>query len=427
MPSLRLDFKKLLSLLKPKYIALTVSLLATLLLLISALLTYRSYQNILTQSLTIQALGIETVLQSLVKNFDLHFLRVKKNFLSNLIISERWQGVSYIALYSEGGTILLHSDIEQIGKTIEPFSIPGDSGKSYYLRQTSGEELFIYENKVRLEDKVLFLRIALHVPPVREGLGIARFHLLFEFILASFILLLGFASFLFLSYFERETKKMEELKNWQFITQLLLHEIKNPLATIKGFSQYLLTKVDDPKFKNPLELTLRESLRIERILKDLSIFSFPQTPLFTKTDLNDLLTEIKSNLEFLYPQIKIQLELLSEVKIFTDAHLLKSILFNLIDNAVSATLDAGESEILIRESQNMDKIIVEIIDRGKGIPDEIQEKVFEPFFTTKARGTGLGLAIVKKLSKTLGVKVTLKKAHPQGTCATVEIPKGSIT
>lgn len=427
MTSPGFDSRKFQFLLKPKHIALVVSLLASIFLIVSALMTYRSYQSILRQSLTIQAYGMEAFLQSLVRNFDLHFLKLKRNFLTDLIISENWQGVSYIALYSKEGIILLHSNPEQIGKRIEPLSLPVNGSKSYYFTQNPEDELFIYENKVRLEDQTVFLRIALYISPVRETLGLARVHLLFDFILASLILLLGLGSFLILNRLEKETKKVEELRNWQIMTQILLHEIKNPLATIKGFTQYLLSRTDDNRLKTPLEYTLREAIRIERLLKDLSMFSFPQNPVLSETNLMDLLTEIKSNLEFIYPQIKIKLDLSeANIQIATDPHLLKSILYNLLDNAISATTEAGESEVYVKVHEIENGIAIEILDRGVGIPDEIKNKIFEPFFTTKSKGTGLGLAIVKKLCDTLGLKVTVEKAIPKGTRALLEIPKNLL-
>jgi signal transduction histidine kinase len=81
---------------------------------------------------------------------------------------------------------------------------------------------------------------------------------------------------------------------------------------------------------------------------------------------------------------------------------------NLIDNALDAAGEAGRVEI--NASRRGNAVVVQVIDNGPGVPEEIREKIFEPFFTTKAvgQGTGLGLDIVRRLLEGNGGRIDLE-------------------
>ena len=82
---------------------------------------------------------------------------------------------------------------------------------------------------------------------------------------------------------------------------------------------------------------------------------------------------------------------------------------NLIKNAVEAVEKIPNPSIFINLQSKNNKILIEIIDNGIGIPQEMANKIFEPYFTTKNKGTGLGLSIVKKIIEDHNGKIRLEK------------------
>lgn len=410
--------------LKPSYIALIFSLIAGVLLLSSSFLSYKNLERTLNASLKLQAIGLEIALQSLFKTFDWSLLKEKREFFSELLLNEKWEGVAFIALYDKNRTLLLHSNPDLIGQKIDKSLLLDEKRSSGFYKLKTGEEVYLYETYLNNKSQLLILRIALHVAPVMESLSHARKHVYLEFILSLFLFTIGIAGFFILLRLETSLSKMEELEKWQFITRILLHEIKNPLASIKGFTQYLQKKCEDKNFEKSLGLILKETLRIENLLKELSNYTFPKEPELNLIDLRKIIKEVVESFKFQYEGAEIEVK--AEEKTFeikSDPEKLKSILSNLIDNALFASLEAGEKTVEVSLKEEKEHYIIEIKDKGKGIDKQILPHIFEPFFTTKSRGTGLGLTIVKKFCDELGIKISLESEKEKGTTVWLKIPK----
>ncbi len=410
--------------LKPSYIALSASFIAGALLLGSSLLSYKNLEKTLNTGLRLQALSLEIVLQSLIKAFDFSLIKEKREFFSELLLNERWEGVAFIALYDENRTILLHSNPDLIGQKIEKGPILESHQNSGFYRLKTSEEVYIHETYFDLKGKPLILRIALHVEPVIESLSYARKHFIMELILSLLLFTGGIGSYFILSRVETSLSKMEELEKWQFITRILLHEIKNPLASIKGFAQYLKKKRALEGEDKGLEIILKEALRIENLLKELSNYTFSKESEIWLINLKELLDEVAQTLRFLYGEAEIEIALEGEnPEVKSDPEKLRSILINLMENALYASLEAGRAKIQIALKEGKGHYIMEIRDEGAGIDPEVLPHIFEPFFTTKSRGTGLGLAIVKKFCDELGLTINLQSEKGKGTKVWLKIPR----
>lgn len=411
--------------LKPKFVSLVISLLASVFLFLSGYLTYQSMQKNIENSLTLQALGIEVVLRSLLQNFDLDLLNKQKDFLSNLILNERWEGVAFIALYLENGTIILHSNPNLIGKNVEESPLLLYRKNTSYFKLKTGERVFLYEQYVPSQNFKGILRIALHIGPIAESLSYARLHITLELIFACFLLFGSILASITIHKMEKKLEKMTELEKWQFITKILLHEIKNPLATIKGFTQYLRRKLDlNGGHAQALDLMLKETLRIEKLLQELSLYSFPLSPELEEVDLDKLLDEIALSMKIIYPEGKLILHTEKKnIKMMSDPRMLKSILLNLLDNAFYATIEAGEREVFLTLREENRHICLEIKDKGRGIEEKNLPHIFEPFYTTKPRGSGLGLAVVKKLCEALNIEISLHSTPKVGTLVRLKFPQ----
>jgi two-component system nitrogen regulation sensor histidine kinase NtrY len=103
-----------------------------------------------------------------------------------------------------------------------------------------------------------------------------------------------------------------------------------------------------------------------------------------------------------------------------DPEQIKRVLINLIDNALEACGPAGE--IVVRLSDGLRGVTIEVADTGRGIPPRDREKLFLPDFTTKGRGTGLGLAIVSRIVADHNGTIRVEDNRPKGARFIIELP-----
>ena len=107
-------------------------------------------------------------------------------------------------------------------------------------------------------------------------------------------------------------------------------------------------------------------------------------------------------------------------EIQADAAMLYQSFLNILINAMQAMPNGGFIEITISAN---DKIVtINFEDEGRGISDEVIEKIWDPFFTTKEMGTGLGLGVVKNLIESHGGSIQIINGSQGGACVTVELP-----
>jgi signal transduction histidine kinase len=120
--------------------------------------------------------------------------------------------------------------------------------------------------------------------------------------------------------------------------------------------------------------------------------------------------------------VEVQGNLHCQVRI--DEAKLKRAIFNLARNAADAM--PGGGKLVLRATQAADRLLLDVIDTGTGMPEEIRAKVFTPFFTHgKADGTGLGLPFVKQVVEAHGGSVALQSEVGRGTTVTISLPLGA--
>lgn len=207
----------------------------------------------------------------------------------------------------------------------------------------------------------------------------------------------------------------------------MAHEIKNPLAGIKGALP--LIAEDFPPGDERLQVVNDIMAQIERLNKtatDLLKFGRPGIPQFDYLSVNEVICE---TLFFVaqHPEAK-NVEQRKQLGhdiplIWADCKQLQQVLLNIFINAMQATPTGGHvylSTTLIHEG-GRDYVQIEITDDGPGIPELTREKIFTPFFTTKNRGTGLGLPICKQLVKQNNGRIRVRSSS-SGTTFTLMFP-----
>ncbi|WP_207893639.1 ATP-binding protein [Tepidibacillus fermentans] len=224
-----------------------------------------------------------------------------------------------------------------------------------------------------------------------------------------------------------ENKKMYEIaRNIQklsLIGQLsaaLVHEIRNPLTSIKGFLQLIESGIIE---KNYFDIIHSEFQRIELILSELLVVTRPQVTVFHKQSIQSIIHHV---IALMQPQATLHnIELISNLAneplwIECDENQLKQVFLNLIKNSIEAMPNGGQIRIDVTKASSFTKI--RIIDQGCGIPKDIMDKIGQPFFTTKKNGTGLGIMISRKIIEIHKGIMNIQSEEKKGTTITIQLP-----
>ncbi len=215
---------------------------------------------------------------------------------------------------------------------------------------------------------------------------------------------------------------------WREMAKQVAHEIKNPLTPMKLSVQHLLRSWRDNRenFDEYLERVTRTLIeQIDNLSFIASEFSnFAKMPKAVTEQIN-IIDSIRSTLNLYSNTENVDFVFEHEsdyVPVLADKEQLSRVFINLIKNAIQSIPDSRQGKIVISLIQNRNTIRISITDNGKGIPEELQNKMFTPSFTTKSSGMGLGLSIVKSIIVSFGGDITFKTKVNLGTTFIIELP-----
>ena len=203
------------------------------------------------------------------------------------------------------------------------------------------------------------------------------------------------------------------------------HEIRNPLAAIRGFVQYLQKDATKQEKDEYIGIILKEVDSINKVIQQLLDFSKPPKNYFSSSDLNTLVrdTLILIKTSKTAPQIEFELALDEELQpIYLDKGMIKQVLLNLLINATQSIQGKGVVTITTQLANNKRMQNIEIRDTGRGIDEEAKNNLFTPFFTTKPSGTGLGLSIAQKIIASHNGTIQIHNHKEGGAVVTVSLP-----
>lgn len=226
---------------------------------------------------------------------------------------------------------------------------------------------------------------------------------------------------------ERELRqhKMEKLSVVGELAAGIAHEIRNPLTSIKGFTQLVKESVENEKLHDYLTTTLDELNRLNEIVNEFMVIAKPDDNLQMKiTNMNALITNVMNLME---PEahlksLEIKPRLEGSFMVECDPNKIKQVLINILKNAIDATNNANDHITIVLRAENESHYVIEIIDKGCGISKERQKHLFEPFFSTKEKGTGLGLMICKRIIAIHDGAINIKSAKGKGTNVKITLP-----
>ena len=203
---------------------------------------------------------------------------------------------------------------------------------------------------------------------------------------------------------------------------VVAHEVRNPLAGVKGAIQILMSRrpAGDTELPVMRDIVARIDA-LSELINDLMVFARPRPPRLSVVELRALVTDAVTIVRRDPIGQAVDIEVQGDdVSTTADGELVRATLLNLLLNAAQAM--GGKGRIVVSLARREGFAVLEVADTGPGIPLEIREQVFEPFFTTKSRGGGLGLPIARRTAELHGGTLTLTCPATGGTRVTLTIP-----
>lgn len=198
---------------------------------------------------------------------------------------------------------------------------------------------------------------------------------------------------------EEQLRRTERIQALAELSAGVAHEIRTPLASIKGSAEILASETLKPEQRKEFtEILLKESRHLSNIVHEFLSFAQPTKNLQTECRIQETIDAV---LDLTLQQrrskdIAVKKKYDSELPpVYFDEDQLKQVFVNLINNAIQAMPNGGTVTITMKKELNSIVCIIE--DEGAGIPEHAMARIFDPFFTTRPNGTGLGLSIVQKI------------------------------
>jgi PAS domain S-box-containing protein len=224
---------------------------------------------------------------------------------------------------------------------------------------------------------------------------------------------------------EEQLREQAALARLGEMAAVLAHEIKNPLAGVRGAIQVIGTRL--PEGSKDAVITKEIIARIDSLndlMKDLLLFARPPQPRPEPVDIAPLVAATADLLNRDPAARDVHVDIAgSAPPISADAGLLQIVFQNLLVNGAHAMQGRGSIRVNVKAVGSGCEVA--FTDSGPGIPPEIREKIFTPFFTTKSRGSGLGLPTAKRLVEAHKGHISISCPSGGGTTVTVQLPASS--
>jgi two-component system CheB/CheR fusion protein len=207
------------------------------------------------------------------------------------------------------------------------------------------------------------------------------------------------------------------------LASVVAHEVRNPLAGIRGAMQVLGRRLPaDTREQQIIREVIARVDTLNAVVQDLLSFAHPRPLRLGTTSVEHLLREMRPLLEDdpKFSGVRMAVDLADPRPLIADGEQLKLVLMNLLLNAAQAMPDGGT--VRVESSAREAYHVLRVIDEGNGVPPAIRTRLFEPFFTTKSRGTGLGLATARRIVDRHHGEIAIECPASGGTVVTIHLP-----
>ena len=215
----------------------------------------------------------------------------------------------------------------------------------------------------------------------------------------------------------------EHARSLEGVAARLAHEVKNPLAAIKGLSTHMARGAGDDKTRERLGIVAQEADRLQSIVDGFLGFTRGLDDLRVSSVVPyDVARELVVLLETRAEESGVAIEVVGDERadVVADARKIRQALLNVVLNAMQASPRAAVVTIAIARA-DPDTVRVRVVDRGAGMPAAVLERIRKPHFTTKAGGSGLGLAIARAIVEQHGGTMSIDSAVGKGTTVAIEL------
>lgn len=228
-------------------------------------------------------------------------------------------------------------------------------------------------------------------------------------------------------------RRAEESRLAESLAQLgemaggVAHELRNSLATLRGYLTLIERRPDEESIADYLSEIRHEADHLERVLEDFLAFARPGTARFHELSLVQLARRAAADPALAGVEVQVNAD--ADVRLRGDSQLLERALRNLLHNAAQAEQEAGGRgpiELSIEGLEGDDGVELAVADRGPGLRPEMRERLFHPFATGRRGGVGLGLALAHRIVTLHGGRIRLDDREGGGTRAVLTFPRDTI-
>jgi signal transduction histidine kinase len=217
----------------------------------------------------------------------------------------------------------------------------------------------------------------------------------------------------------RQLERSQRLASMGTLIAGVTHEIRNPLTVIHSETERLPNEARDLEYlKQHRALILKHIDRITGIVQRMLNLAREKPLQHVDVDLNDVIDSVLLLIPISRISLKKELGKIPNIK--GDTGGLSEVFVNLIQNALEAMPDGGI--LTLRTYQEDHHVVAEVADTGRGIPEELREKIFDPFFSTRHEGVGLGLSIAYRIIREHGADMKVFSEAGKGTAFKITFP-----
>ena len=384
-----------------------------------AVSNYRDAYPLAEENLHGLALSLTAAIESIIAHD--HSLRALSTFHTN--------DIAFFALVDRKRLYRFHSNADLIN-TKAPEGNPSEAQQNESLSAAritlgTGEKAYEFIAPIYLRGEKLLLRLTLHTYRADTVIRRARLNMTILLFLVVAGGILSVIMYRFAGREERHQLAMSRRENLAKLGEMgatLAHEIRNPLAGIKGYAQVIEKNPSDPRSGSFARCVVTEALRLENLVNNLLAYAGSDQGKMLPLDLAEL---ISSTVSLLRPeaeqlQVEIIIEAPASLPIDGNRDKLGQLLLNLGKNALQAMPKGGVLRMTAGKSGA--DVMLTASDSGQGISREALPRIFEPFFTTRARGTGLGLALCRKIVEEHKGKISVESTVGKGTVVSITLP-----
>lgn len=226
--------------------------------------------------------------------------------------------------------------------------------------------------------------------------------------------------------FEQELAEKDRASALAEMALGVVHEIKNPLTAIKGFTQLMVRpEVGEEKRNQYIKLIDSELNRVNRLLNEMLIYGGKGVPDIKREDLAFLIHETGNRFNWEEEGIIFEIRKKGNSDYFAgaDKHKMMQVFDNILKNSLEALREKENRRIIVLVKGEEKRVVISFIDTGPGIEADTMEKIWSPFFTTKKDGTGFGLAICYKIIESHGGSIQAASRKDRYTRISLALPR----